>query len=73
MDTAEIFVGQTFFDENGNEVAVYQINRRSDLVVLDGEAGRFEMSLEALGQAIEDGDFEEVAGDQEANEEEEGE
>jgi hypothetical protein len=61
-----------FFDENGNAVCVYQINRRSDLVVLDSAGGRFEMSLEALGQAIEDGEFEEATDDEEVGEEEEG-
>ena len=72
MDTAEIYVGQVFFDDNGNEVCVYQINRRSDLVVLDSAQGRFEMSLETLSQGIEDGEFDEVTGDDEVGEEEEG-
>ena len=72
MDPAEICVGQTFFDESGNEVCVYQINRRSDLVVLDSAHGRFEMSLEALSQAIEDGEFDEVTDDEDVGEEEEG-
>ena len=63
MDSSEIRVGQTYVDDRGLEVAVYQINRVGDLVVLEGEEGRFEMSLNALAQAIEDGDFAELSDD----------
>ena len=64
MDLSEIYVGQIVIDDGGLERTVYQIHRSQDLVVLDGEDGRFEMSLEGLAQAIEDGEFEEVTGDE---------
>lgn len=71
MESSEICVGQTFIDDRGLEFAVYQINRARDLVVLEGEEGRFEMSLDALVQAVEDGDFAELSGDDREDEEDE--
>jgi hypothetical protein len=61
MDLSEIRVGETYIDDRGLEVAVYQIHRTRGVVVLESEDGRFEMTLEDFAQAIEDGDFEESA------------
>jgi hypothetical protein len=70
MDSSEICVGQTYVDDRGLEVTVYQVHRTRGVVVLDSEDGRFEMTLEDFAQAVEDGDFEETA-DAGADEEEE--
>ncbi len=61
VETHEINVGLTYIDETGQEVTVYQVHRTRGVVVLEGEEGRFEMTLEDFAQAIEDGDFEETA------------
>ncbi len=68
MDTSDVSIGQTFINERGIEVTVYQINRSRDLVVLESEEGHFEMSLQGLTEAIEDGDYEEVTGEAEEDE-----
>jgi hypothetical protein len=60
VDTTEISVGQTYIDDEGGEVTVYLVNRSRGLVVLEGEDGRYEMSLGDLAQAVEDGEFEEA-------------
>ncbi len=71
MESSEICINDTFIDPRGLEVEVYQINRARDLVVLRSEQGDFEMSLDALAQAIEDGDFAELSGDEGEDEEDE--
>jgi hypothetical protein len=71
MESSEICINDTFIDPRGLEVEVYQINRARDLVVLRSEQGDFEMSLDALAQAIEDGDFAELSDDEDEDEEDE--
>jgi hypothetical protein len=71
MESPEICINDTFIDPRGLEVEVYQINRARDLVVLRSEQGDFEMSLDSLVQAIEDGDFAELSDDEDEEQEDE--
>jgi hypothetical protein len=64
MDTLEISVGQSYVDDEGDEVTVCKIYRSRGVVVLEGESGSYEMSLEDLEQAVADGEFEEVEVDE---------
>jgi Fe-S cluster biogenesis protein NfuA len=63
MSSAVINVGQTYIDDDGDQVTVRKIRRSQGVVVLEGEDGTCEMSLDALEVALEDGEFEEVEDD----------
>jgi hypothetical protein len=63
VDTSEINAGQTYINEYGEDITVYQVHRTRGVVVLESEDGRFEMTLEDFAQAIEDGDFAELSDD----------
>jgi hypothetical protein len=60
MTTSEISVGQSYFDDEGDQVTVRKIRHSQGTVVLEGENGTYEMSLDDLLQAVSDGEFEEI-------------
>ncbi len=60
MTTPEIGVGQGYIDDEGDEVIVRKIRRSQGTVVLEGENGTYEMSLEDLLQGLSDGQFAEI-------------
>jgi hypothetical protein len=63
MSSAVINVGQTYIDDDGDQVTVRKIRRSQGVLVLEGEVGTYEMSLDALQGALENGEFEEVQDD----------
>ena len=60
MSDCDINVGESFIDDDGDEVSVRKVNRTKGTVVLVGENGSYEMSLEDLCDALESGEFEEL-------------
>jgi hypothetical protein len=63
MSGAVINVGQAYIDDDGDQVTVRKIHRSRGVVVLEGEEGTYEMSLDTLEAALEDGEFDEVDDD----------
>jgi hypothetical protein len=60
MRISEIGIGEMFIDDEGDEVTVRKIYHSRGVVVLEGEAGSYEMGAEDLLQAVADGEFEEM-------------
>jgi len=63
MSTSQISVGQSYIDDDGDTVVVRKVHRSRGIVVLEGENGNYEMDLECLREALADGDFEEISGE----------